>query len=210
MSLYIDVLLLCLWLCCVIRYVQADVCTLTGFPSKDPYPSLVTCYKYNNEACCLSVHDDYIKDQLSAMLTDSCLGKYTELEDLMCLGCHPFEMAYFTEDEEGNRVLKLCKDFAKRLWDASSDEDLDSPTYKYDNCGFKSGYFYSDAEKPFIMPSRNFTNVSHFLHQLVIPFYDGVSVVITEDDGEGCYNWKWKLKVNVGVVMVVVGLLLGG
>ena len=82
----------------ILPLISSDTsqCTLTGFQSKDPYPSLITCYKYNNEACCLSVHDDYIKDQLSSMLTDSCLGKYNELEDLMCLGCHPFEMEYIS------------------------------------------------------------------------------------------------------------------
>ena len=203
---YVLVLSLCF---AIINNTHSNTCTLTGFPSKDPFPSLVTCYKYNNEACCLSVHDDYIKDQLSSMLTDSCLGKYNELEDLMCLGCHPFEMAYFGENEDGNRELRICKDFAKRLWDAQSDDDLDLPTYKYDNCGFKSGYFYPEAESPYIMPSRNFTNISYFLHQLVIPFYDGVDVVITEDNGEHCYNSKRGLKVNMVWAIVIMGLMVG-
>ena len=127
----------------ILPLISSDTsqCTLTGFQSKDPYPSLITCYKYNNEACCLSVHDDYIKDQLSSMLTDSCLGKYNELEDLMCLGCHPFEMEYISTNEKGETVLTICKDFVKRLWDVSSDEDLNKSTLKYDNCGFKSEYF---------------------------------------------------------------------
>ena len=149
------------------------------------------------------------QDQLNAILTESCLGTYIELEDLICLGCHPFEMYYVSENAKGNKELRLCKDFAKRLWGAKSDDDLNLPTRKYDNCGFKSGYFYPEAESQFIMPSQNFTSIYHFFQQLLIPFYDTVDVVIVEDDVENCYNWKMMLKVNqVLVVIVAIGLMI--
>ena len=42
-------------------------CTLTGVQSQDPYPSLSQCYKYNNAACCTSVHDDYIGNYVNSL-----------------------------------------------------------------------------------------------------------------------------------------------
>ena len=47
----------------IITKIKSDVdnCTLTRKPRADPFPSLLKCYKYNNDACCLSVHDDYIE-----------------------------------------------------------------------------------------------------------------------------------------------------
>lgn len=189
----------------ILPLISSDTsqCTLTGFQSKDPYPSLITCYKYNNEACCLSVHDDYIKDQLSSMLTDSCLGKYNELEDLMCLGCHPFEMEYISTNEKGETVLTICKDFVKRLWDVSSDEDLNKTTSKYDNCGFKSEYFNPDAGSPFIIPSKYFTSVYHFLNNFTIPFYEHVKIEIS-DDNNNCYNYQTYLKINFFILLTMV------
>ena len=56
---------------------NSDVCTLTRQKSSDPFPSLSKCYKYNNEACCMSVHDDYIENYVSSILSPSCIRKYT-------------------------------------------------------------------------------------------------------------------------------------
>ena len=65
-------------------------------------------YRFNNNACCTSVHDDYIYTAISNLLTTSCMRKYTELEELMCLGCHPYESSYI--DREKRRVYICIRD----------------------------------------------------------------------------------------------------
>lgn len=89
------------------------ICTLTGRESSDPFPSLTKCYRFNNNACCTSVHDDYIYTAISNLLTNSCIRKYAELEELMCLGCHPYESSYI---DRGKRVVYICNAFAMKMW----------------------------------------------------------------------------------------------
>ena len=89
------------------------ICSLTGASSADPFPSLSKCYQYNNNACCTSVHDDIISQMTSNLLTDPCLRKYPELEQLMCLGCHPLEFSYIDVE---TKTLNICMSFAMLLW----------------------------------------------------------------------------------------------
>ena len=92
---------------------MTGICTLTGRESSDPFPSLTKCYRFNNNACCTSVHDDYIYTAISNLLTTSCMRKYTELEELMCLGCHPYESSYI--DREKRRVYICNADISLHL-----------------------------------------------------------------------------------------------
>ncbi len=117
---------------------------------------MIKCYKYNSNACCTSVHDDYITNYISSLLTNSCVRKYKELESFVCYGCNPKEFLY-TDPQA--KVLNFCLSFALRLWNATTIEDLSKPSDKYDNCGIKVG---SDSpqklqeltDKPYIIPSE--------------------------------------------------------
>ena len=147
-------------------------CTLTRKSSQDPLPSLSKCYKYNNEACCMSVHDDYIDEQIGNILSPSCIRKYTEFENLMCFGCHPLESNYIDKE---NKIIRICKSFATTLWDGPDSENyeaLDHPTTIFDNCGFKVVYEGLDTltDEHYIIPSEKFQNISHFLHIFNIKF----------------------------------------
>jgi hypothetical protein len=161
---------------------KSDHCTLTEKPSKDPFPSLVKCYKYNNEACCMSVHDDYISNYISTLLTDPCLRKYSEFEDLMCLACHPLESNYV---DPTNKKIRICEDFAMRLWNASEEDELNKPTDIFDNCGFKSDNF--DIDDKFIIPSKHWNNFSHFFTDIRVPLFEDFDLIIITN-GEQCYN----------------------
>lgn len=161
---------------------KSDHCTLTEKPSKDPFPSLVKCYKYNNEACCMSVHDDYISNYISTLLTDPCLRKYSEFEDLMCLACHPLESNYV---DPTNKKIRICEDFAMRLWNASDKDELNKPTDIFDNCGFKSDNF--DIDDKFIIPSKHWNNFSHFFTDIRVPLFEDFDLIIITN-GEQCYN----------------------
>ena len=57
-----------------------------------------------------------------SFLPDSCLRKYPEFEDLLCLGCAPLESKYVVGDNKD--TLRLCKKFALALWNATTEEEL--------------------------------------------------------------------------------------
>ena len=171
-------------------------CTLTRKPSQDPFPSLSKCYKYNNEACCMSVHDDYIDEVISKILSPSCIRKYSEFENLMCFGCHPLESNYIDKE---NHIIRICKSFAANLWSGQGIEDyeaLNKPTTVFDNCGIKAGYgnLSNITEEYYIIPSEKFNNFSHFFLYIRIPFYENYKIEIQEETNETCYNYSLYIK----------------
>lgn len=185
---------------------STGICSLTGFNSHDPYPSLVKCYKYNNDACCMSVHDDYINNHLNNILTTSCLRKYSELEDLMCLGCHPLEMFYIDKETS---TINMCLDFALRLWNASNEEELNQPTKLYDNCGFKAfGEFLQTPGLKYIIPSQQFNNLYDFFDTVKIPFYEDYKVNIIKEKSDYCYNKSYFIKMSIYVVIFYFYIIL--
>jgi hypothetical protein len=109
------------------------------------------CYSYNNLACCNSVHDSYIQDKLSSILTDPCLRKYKPLETLFCYGCSPLEYKYTNNDKKS---ITICKSFLQSVWNST---DLDSSTTLFDNCGFKMNdelRNFGLTDKEYIIPSK--------------------------------------------------------
>ena len=170
---------------------MTGICTLTGRESLDPFPSLTKCYRFNNNACCTSVHDDYIYTAISNLLTTSCMRKYTELEELMCLGCHPYESSYI--DREKRRVY-ICNAFAMKMWNASNVEELSKGSRKYDNCGFKitpSLVNVTNASRHFIIPSETFTGFLDMVNSIQIPFYEDYQVELVDEQQENsttCFN----------------------
>lgn len=178
------------------------ICSLTGKTSSDPFPSLTKCYRFNNNACCTSVHDDYINTSIGNILTASCMRKYTELEELMCLGCHPYENQYI--DRETNTIF-ICNSFAYKLWNASSVEELNQPTRKFDNCGFKiSDYLAKNTSIPkrgqlenispygqYIIPSESFKTFRIMIDAIRVPFYEDFHVELVDNSKENyrtCFN----------------------
>ena len=173
---------------------KSDMCTLTRKPSQDPFPSLSKCYKYNNEACCMSVHDDFIDGKVSEILSSSCIRKYIEFENLMCFGCHPLESSYI-ENNGTTKIIRICKSFALNLWNGAESENknyetLNQPTTIFDNCGFKIDYgdLVNLTNESYIIPSEKFQNISHFFKHIKIPFYEDYEIVIQNVTNDYCYN----------------------
>ena len=50
---------------------------------------------------------------MSALLPSACQRKFTELEMYYCFGCYLNNTNYINEQ---NKTIKLCKNFAERLW----------------------------------------------------------------------------------------------
>lgn len=190
---------------------QGGSCTLTHRPSQDPFPSLSKCYKYNNEACCLSVHDDYISGYIDNLLSPSCIRKYTDFENLMCLGCHPLEYRYIGNgtDEYGNvtKYIRICKSFADSLWNSSDSENsLDKPTHVFDNCGFKVDAFEGEdrfKDYSYIIPSEEFHNIYEFFDYIKIPFYEDYEIKIQNETDDNCYNYSFFIKINLVFIVSI-------
>ena len=193
---------------------QVGKCTLTHRPSQDPFPSLSKCYKYNNEACCLSVHDDYISGFIDNILSPSCIRKYTDFENLMCLGCHPLEYRYLGNetDEFGNttKFIRICRSFAESLWNSSDPENtentLDKPTHVFDNCGFKVDAFEGVErfeDYSYIIPSEEFRNFSEFFEYIKIPFYEEYEIRIQNETDDNCYNYSFFIKINLVFIVSI-------
>ena len=170
---------------------MTGIYTLTGRESSDPFPSLTKCYRFNNNACCTSVHDDYIYTAISNLLTTSCMRKYTELEELMCLGCHPYESSYI--DREKRRVY-ICNAFAMKMWNASNVEELSKGSRKHDNCVFKitpALVNVTNASRHLIIPSETFTGFLDMVNSIQIPFYEDYQVELVDEQQENsttCFN----------------------
>ena len=169
-----------------------SICTLTRKPSQDPFPSLAKCYKYNNEACCMSVHDEYIDGYINSILSEPCIRKYSDFENLMCFGCHPLENRYIDHDK---KLIRICRNFALNLWNGPEREEddyesLNKPTTIFDNCGFKVDLeILSDlTNENYIIPSEKFSNFYEFFDKIRIPFYEDYNITIQNDTDDNCYN----------------------
>ena len=173
---------------------DADNCTLTRKPRADPFPSLLKCYKYNNDACCLSVHDDHIDTVINKILSAPCVRKYPLFEILMCFGCHPNENKYIIP---GNKTIRICRSFANEFWGG----DLNSPTSIFDQCGFKVETKELRESKfknlTYIIPSERFDNFSDFFEYIKIPYYEDYQITIQDETNDYCYNNNWNLNYKL-------------
>lgn len=190
-------------------------CFLTKRTSMDPFPSLAKCYKYNNEACCTSVHDEYISERIADILPEACLRKYNDFENLMCFGCHPLSPNYLTIEEQQNgekkRKIKLCKSFARNLWNATNDKELYEHTTIFDNCGFKTTEpllnKLINGEK-YIIPSEVFTDINHFFQYIKIPFFEDAIIEIQNETNENCYNIGSKTEGKlIGKMLILIEII---
>ena len=178
-----------LFLIITIIKTDGDDCTLTRKPRADPFPSLLKCYKYNNDACCLSVHDEYIDTVINQILSVPCIRKYPLFEILMCFGCHPNEKKYINITDNGKtKNIRICRSFANEFWGG----DLDSPTTIFDQCGFKVETKELTKSKfgnlTYLIPSEAFKNFYDFFKYIKIPFYEEYNITIQNETNDYCYN----------------------
>ena len=74
--------------------------------------------------------------------------------------------------------------YVQRLWNQT---DLNSPTTRFDNCGFKVGSSSPPAfqnmsnNKPYLIPSEAFPNLHTFLVDIGVPFYEDYDFTIMDD-----------------------------
>ena len=110
---------------------------------------------------------------MGSFLSSSCETRYPELEYYFCYGCHTTEP---TSSDTGNKVIRLCKKFAERLWGG----DLDSSTDKFDACGFN---FQGNVE----IPSHKWSNALSFFNDVKPPIFSAWTVQIVNSETD-CFN----------------------
>lgn len=130
------------------------------------------------------------------------MRKYSELEDLMCFGCHPFENLY---EDRNKKVIRICPQFAMLFWNATTVEDLKKPTKRFDNCGFKVPPNLKDELKGqnYIIPSELFKNFIDFIVKIQIPFFEDYTIVLDEQTTDSCFNLSFYLIRRNNIILLI-------
>lgn len=152
-----------------------------------------------------------IKDITESFLPEPCLRKYPELEDLLCLPCSPYESNYLDHDK---KTFKVCLNFALKVWDKKTKEELNQNSTRFDNCGFiavdemKKIKALDKNDLGFIIPSFAFKSFSEFINTIEIPFYSDYTVEIVEsEDEKECFNSSFIVNVNIFMMVVLLFML---
>ena len=147
--------------------------------------------------------DGVISEYIESYIPEDCLRIFPELEDLLCYGCSANESKYIEEDEDGQKKIKICKSFAKKIWKVDNDEDLDKPSKRFDGCGLLAdeNNFQNitiddeDENLGYIIPSKAFSNFADFINTLKIPYYEDYEIVVVDGNKENCFDNNYYLKV---------------
>ena len=173
--------------------VLADECTLIQDDAGKPYPSLVKCYRYNSEACCVSAHDQEIGNAYGELLSEQCQRQYNPLEDYFCYGCNPEQGEYINHT---SKVIRICESLAENVWG----ESLDKSTTAYDNCGMYT--YWRGSNSSTVIPSKEWSNAYDFFKEVKPPYFEDYEIQIVTE-GDDCFS-----KAEYLGVCVVLGLML--
>ena len=152
---------------------------------------MIKCYRNNADSCCISAHDSQIATEMSNFLSTSCERRFPELEYYFCYGCH------YTEPDSTdttNKKIRLCKDFAERLWG----EDIDKSTTKFDSCGFMVG-------GEVVIPSSKWADGNAFFAERLPPLFSDYTIEIVNGD-EDCFNRA--VQQGLSLSMIVLAIML--
>ena len=123
-------------------------------------------------------------------IPEECLRKFPELEDFLCYGCDDKEMDY----RDGSYIY-VCKSLAMKIWNVTSEADLNKPSTRFDGCGLlakESNNFASyplSSELNFIIPSKVFNTFEDFINTMKIPYYSHLGVKVDySDDESNCFS----------------------
>lgn len=179
------------------------------------------CYKHNENSCCNIINDEYIQAYVESYIPEACIRKFPELEDLLCFGCSAREQLYMDEEKR----IRICKSFAKKVWNVTNDEGLKKPSTRFDGCGLLVGESEEDGnnfweklseddiarEIQYIIPSKVFGNFLEFINTLKIPYYPESEIIIDESDDESkCFNEAtlYKRKNLLSILLSIIVYLL--
>lgn len=139
------------------------------------------------------------------------MRKYAELEDLMCLGCHPYE-SLFVDTE--NKIINICYSFALRFWNTTEKALLEKPTTRFDNCGFKASdalkEYFKDNLLTYIIPSQKISSFKEFIKAIKIPFFEEYDINLMEEDNttQKCFSSSLFNKINYHWILLLLLVIL--
>ena len=165
---------------------------LDGQNSNKPKPSLTKCYRYNKNACCVSIHDSGIQSDYSSLLSSQCQREYDYLEDYFCFGCNPSQDQY---TDPIAKTIVICKSYAENVWGGN----LLQPSSTFDNCGLTT---YWRANPDTIIPSAEWNNAFQFFWEVKPPYFTDYTVIITDDENP-CYSFG-----KVFVIGLVINFII--
>ena len=177
---------------------KKDCLLIGGQPPIKTSPSLSFCFRNNvSGACCLTGHDQLIRDQYAAILPEMCLDMFPEFEQLMCVGCHFMQPTVMTTTDEVKEI-RLCRAFAKKIYGAETNEDLDKPTERFDTCGLyvpgaeadRKILSFDDGDgNVVVIPSKYppLQTADQFFEMFKPTFFKDYTIRIV-DDGDDCFN----------------------
>lgn len=145
-----------------------------------------------------------------SFLPESCLRKYPEFEDLLCLGCAPLESKYVVGD-----TLRLCKKFALALWNATTEDELLQPTKRFDNCGFLVPDDFLDDKNTtpsyinddWFLPSDIDGGLEGFIKEIQIPYYTINHIEIVDGDSDECFSSSNYISVRLYIIILLFFIL---
>ncbi len=127
---------------------------------------------------------------MSNFLSSSCETRFQELEFYFCYGCHYTEPV---ATDTTNKKIRLCKNFAERLWGAA----IDQTSTKFDNCGFKL------SSGKVVIPSKHWSTGSAFFAEIIPPLYTGYTVEIVDSE-ENCFNKGQRYGIFIGLLALAL------
>merc|ERR1711907_481088 len=161
----------------------ASNCKLLGSSNSKPFPSLTQCYKYNQGACCVSAHDDFIKGEFEKLLSETCRREYPSLEYWYCLACNPDQPSFV---DSSTKEVRVCQSYANKLFSGDT----------YDNCGLNDKNGVTIAA----LPSDTYNNVSMFMSSYPPPYFSDHTFVVV-NDGDNCFAAA--SRVHLSLVAIV-------
>ena len=102
------------------------------------------------------------------------------------------------------------------LWNATTEEELEKPTKRFDNCGFlvPDDFQPSQTTNPYIqddwfLPSDIEGGLEGFIKEIKIPYYDDIShIEIVDGDSDECFSSSNYNSVRLYIVTLLLFLLI--
>lgn len=135
------------------------------------------------------------------------MRKYPEFEDLLCFSCSPLQEKYI---DSVNKKFKICQDFAMKIWNATTPDQLNQNSTRFDNCGFlvpNDVAWKDEYPQGFFLPST-LPNFKEFINKIGIPYFDGYEVEIIDGDNTTCFTQGKSLVVNMMTNVLILLMII--
>jgi len=148
------------------------LCAISGLPPRPTKYDFPLCRQYESLSCCNTGHASNAYDAWQSIVDvgDSCpykrQRKAPELVEFLCMPCDPLQPNYtvtnYTDGFQlGTTYVRICSDFAQRLWSRAN---------YYGECGLNYGNFpcgsnFETCDSRIVMPAL-YANAENFMNAM--------------------------------------------